>query len=112
MDGTGSEVAVCVSAHELLTAEGYRVRVVSMPSWELFEEQDEPYRQGVLPSSVGARVAVEAGVAQGWERYLGPRGRFVGMSRFGASGPAQALFEHFGLTAERVVTAAKEVVNG
>ena len=80
---------------------------MSLPCWELFDEQDESYRAEVLPPAVPARVAVEAGVRMGWDRYLGSRGRFVGMSSFGASAPFKALYEHFGITAEAVVAAAK-----
>jgi transketolase len=104
--GTGSELSLCVGAYEQLTAAGKRVRVVSLPSWELFDEQDEAYRRSVLPPEVTARVAVEAGVSQGWEKYVGPTGRFVGMSTFGASAPVSALFKHFGFTVERVVAEA------
>ncbi|HEX7449891.1 MAG TPA: transketolase [Pirellulales bacterium] len=107
---TGSEVALCLSAYEQLAAEGIKARVVSMPCWELFDEQDLQYREQVLPSGVTARVAVEAGVRQGWERYLGPSGRFLGMKGFGASGPAGQLFKHFGFTVENVVSLAKEAI--
>jgi transketolase len=106
--GTGSELSLCVAAYETLTAEGRRVRVVSMPSWELFDVQDDAYRDAVLPPQVTARVAVEAGIGQGWQRYLGPRGRFLGLTTFGASAPAGQLFSHFGLTLENVLKAAKE----
>jgi transketolase len=108
--GTGSEVSLCVAAHEQLVAAGIRSRVVSMPSWELFDRQDEGYRQSVLPPNVTARLAVEAGVEQGWEKYLGPGGRFVGMTTFGASAPGGALFKHFGFTPENVVAQAKALV--
>jgi transketolase len=104
---TGSELQLVVTAYEKLTAEGVKARVVSMPSWELFEMQDAAYRESVLPSEVTARVACEAGVEQGWQRYLGTGGRFVGMASFGASAPAPALFKHFGITADRVIEEAK-----
>ncbi len=104
---TGSEVSVCLAAYEKLVAEGIQARVVSMPCWELFEAQPEHYRQTVLPPSVTRRVAVEAGVRLGWERYLGPSGQFIGLSSFGASAPAGVLFKHFGITPDRVVDAAK-----
>ncbi|HEX5442764.1 MAG TPA: transketolase [Pirellulales bacterium] len=107
---TGSEVALCLSAYEQLTAEGIKARVVSMPCWELFDEQELPYREQVLPSGVTARVAVETGVRQGWDKYLGPTGRFLGMKGFGASGPAGQLFKHFGFTVENVVSLAKEAM--
>jgi transketolase len=106
--GTGSEVGLCVEAGERLSREGIKVRVVSMPCWELFEEQDAAYRDSVLPPAVTARVAVEAGVRQGWDRYLGAGGRFVGMSNFGASGPYEQLYQRFGITVDNVVAAAKD----
>jgi len=84
--------------------------VVSMPCWELFEEQDRAYREQVLPAGVVARVAVEAGIRQGWDRYLGSEGRFVGMTGFGASAPADELYEHFGITDENVVKEARELL--
>jgi transketolase len=105
--GTGSELSLCVAAYEKLTAEGIRVRVVSMPSWELFDEQGASYRDSVLPPAVTPRVAVEAGVRQGWDKYIGSTGRFVGMTRFGASGPYQQLYQKFGITVEIVVAEAK-----
>src|SRR5690606_24243084 len=92
---------------EKLIEEGIRVRVVSMPSWELFEMQDPNYRQQVLPDRVIARVACEAGVKMGWERYLGTRGEFIGMKGFGASAPFDQLYEHFEISPEAVVQAAK-----
>lgn len=107
--GTGSEVALCVEAARRLAAEGLPARVVSMPSWELFDGQPEEYRQQVLPADVPARVAVELGVEQGWCKYLGPQGRFVGMSSFGASAPAGVLLKHFGITVDRIVSEAKRV---
>jgi transketolase len=105
--GTGSEVSLCVEAAEQLQKEGIAARAVSMPCWELFAAQDPAYRESVLPANVTARVAVEAGVQFGWERYLGPAGRFVGMRSYGASGPAGALFKHFGITTANVVAQAK-----
>jgi transketolase len=105
--GTGSELSLCVGAHEQLTADGIAARVVSLPCWELFEDQDAAYRESVLPAQVTARVAAEAGVRQGWDAYIGQCGRFVGMSGFGASGPAGELMQHFGLTVENVVAQAK-----
>jgi len=106
--GTGSEVSICLEAAETLAKAGKEVRVVSMPSWEMFDEQDDAYRESVLPPTVSARVAVEAGIEQGWSRYLGLEGEFVGLSAFGASAPAGQLYEHFGVTAENVVAAAKK----
>jgi len=103
---TGSELALAVAARETLEAEGVPTRVVSMPCLEWFEAQDEAYRRGVLPAGVRARVAVEAGVAQGWWRYVGDGGEVVGLEHFGASAPYQTLFEQFGITAAAVVAAA------
>ncbi|MFO0901969.1 MAG: transketolase [Pirellulales bacterium] len=108
--GTGSELMLCISAHEQLTAAGIKSRVVSMPSWELFDEQDQAYRDSVLPPAVRARVAVEAGLRMGWDKYIGLEGRFVGMNSFGASAPAGTLYKHFGITVERVVEEAKAAV--
>jgi transketolase len=108
--GTGSEVSLALSAAGSLAAEGIAVRVVSMPSWELFEQQAQSYRDSVLPPSVVARVAVEAGVRMGWERYIGAKGEFVGMASFGASAPAEVAYREFGITAEAVAAAAKRVL--
>jgi transketolase len=108
---TGSEVQLALTAKEILERAGTRVRVVSMPSWELFERQPMEYKELVLPPSITARVAIEAGVKLGWEKYIGPWGDFVGMSTFGASGPANLVLEKFGLTAERVVGHAKAVLS-
>jgi transketolase len=104
---TGSEVSLCVQAYEQLTAEGTKARVVSLPSWELFDAQPADYRDSVLPPDVTRRVAVEMGVEQGWRKYIGDSGRFIGMSSFGASAPAGVLLKHFGFTVENVVAAAK-----
>jgi transketolase len=107
---TGSEVEVALKAWEALTGEGIAVRLVSMPCWEWFEAQDEAYRMAVLPPEVTARVAVEAGVRQGWERYLGSRGRFVGMQSFGASAPYPVLYRHFGITPQRVADEVRSLL--
>ncbi|HZY10048.1 MAG TPA: transketolase C-terminal domain-containing protein, partial [Bacteroidota bacterium] len=107
---TGSEVHLAVGAYEKLNADGIRSRVVCMPSWELFEVQSEKYKESVLPRSITKRVAIEAGVKLGWERYIGSQGEFIGMSGFGASAPANVLFEKFGLTVERVVEKAKKLL--
>jgi transketolase len=104
--GTGSELMLCVAAYEQLVAAGVKARLVSMPSWELFDSQDAAYRDSVLPPTVTARVAVEAGLRMGWDKYIGLGGRFVGMSSFGASAPANTLYKHFGITAERIVAEA------
>jgi transketolase len=105
---TGSEVSLCVSAHEALASEGIRSRVVSMPSWELFDDQPAEYRERVLPSSVTARVAVEQGSTLGWERYVGSSGHVIGMRTFGASAPLKELQKKFGFEPARVVAAAKQ----
>ncbi|MBX2990989.1 MAG: transketolase [Bacteroidetes bacterium] len=107
---TGSEVSLAVKAYEQLSSEGIRARVVSMPSWELFEKQSGEYKESVLPPSVTARVAVEAGMKLGWERYIGQQGEFVGMTTFGMSAPVDAVFKGFGITAGAVVAAAKKVL--
>jgi transketolase len=104
---SGSEVDLVLQARQVLAAEGIRVRVVSMPSWELFEAQPESYRHTVLPPAVRARVAVEAGVTMGWERYVGLEGEVIGLDRFGASAPSQVLAQEFGFTVEAVVARAK-----
>ncbi|MEZ6070162.1 MAG: transketolase C-terminal domain-containing protein [Pirellulales bacterium] len=104
---TGSEVSLCIEAYEQLTADGVQARVVSMPCWELFEEQDAAYRESVLPAGVTARVAVELGVRQGWDRYLGPGGTMIGVTGFGASGPAEELLAARGFTVDNVLAAAK-----
>jgi transketolase len=110
--GTGSEVQLCAAAAETLAGEGIAARVVSLPSWELFDAQDEDYRAGVLPPEVTARVAVEAAANFGWERYVGTQGRVIGMERFGASGPAGDVFEKFGFTPEHVTEVARSLVRG
>jgi transketolase len=107
---TGTEVGLCVSAQEKLAAEGVKARVVSIPSWELFEQQDAAYKESVLPSSVGARVSVEMASTFGWERYIGPQGKAVGMHTFGASAPLEDVLKKFGFTVENVVAAAKETL--
>ncbi|MBA4188739.1 MAG: transketolase [Planctomycetaceae bacterium] len=106
--GTGSEVPLCVEAGEKLAAEGIKARVVSLPSWELFEKQSQEYRDSVLPPSITARVCVEMGCAFGWERYAGLTGSIVGMRSFGASAPLKDLLPHFGFTVAAVVAAAKK----
>ena len=108
--GTGSELQLAVRAGERLAAEGVRARIVSLPCWELFDAQDEEYRHSVLPPDVRARVSVEAGITQGWERHVGDLGRSVGIDRFGASAPAEALYEFFDITVDHVVAAARESI--
>jgi len=108
--GSGSEVSLCVAAHEQLAAEGIASRVVSMPSWEIFEKQDEAYKESVLPPAVKARVAVEQASTLGWDRYTGMEGRIIGMETFGASAPLKELQTKFGFTPEKVAAAAKHLV--
>ena len=103
---TGSEVALCVEAYEKLTADGVKARVVSMPSWELFEQQSQEYRDSVIPPDVTARVSVEEASTFGWSQYVGPTGESIGMHTFGASAPLKELQKKFGFTPERVVAAA------
>jgi transketolase len=104
---TGSEVSICIEAHERLTHEGVKARVVSMPSWEMFEAQPQSYRDNVLPPNVTARVTVEAGSPLGWERYAGPTGEIIAMRSFGASAPIEALEAKFGFTADHVYQAVR-----
>jgi transketolase len=108
--GTGSEVSLCVEAYERLKEEGVQARVVSMPSWDIFERQDAAYKESVLPSSVTARVSVEMAATFGWERYVGLKGRKVGMHRFGASAPLKDLLKFFGFTADAVVAEARKAM--
>jgi transketolase len=108
--GTGSEVHLCVEACETLQREGIAARVVSMPSWELFEAQEESYRRAVLPPEITARVSVEMGSTIGWDRYVLPGGTALGMHRFGASAPLKDLLEKFGFTVEAVLAAARAQV--
>jgi transketolase len=108
--GTGSEVALCLQAYEQLTKEGVRARVVSMPSWELFDDQDENYRESVLPSHVKARVSVEQASDFGWSKYTGQHGHNIGIQTFGASAPLKQLLKKFGFNVETVVAAAKSQV--
>ena len=106
--GTGSEVALCVDAYEKLIADGIKARVVSLPSWEIFDEQDETYRNSVLPPDVPARVSVELASTFGWHRFVGPQGTAIGMTSFGASAPLKELQKKFGFTVETVVSAARD----
>ena len=108
---SGSELTLAVEAHGKLVAEGIRSRVVSMPSWEIFERQTPEYRDQVLPPAVTARVAVEQGSTFGWERYVGSSGRVIGMRTFGASAPLKALQEKLGFEPGRVVASARELLS-
>jgi transketolase len=105
---TGSEVEIAMQARDALQADGIPTAVVSMPCWELFEKQDDAYKHDTLGD--GVRVAVEAGLQMGWDRYIGQNGAFIGMTGFGASAPADKLYEHFGITSDAVVQAVKERV--
>jgi transketolase len=107
---SGSEVSLAVKAHEQLLADGIRSRVVSMPSWDIFEHQDLDYRNSVLPPSVAARVGIEQASTFGWERYVGPSGRMIAMGTFGASAPLKELQRKFGFEPERVVGVVKELL--
>jgi transketolase len=107
---TGSEVHIALEAAVILQEKGKAVRVVSMPSWELFDSQPEDYRKDVLPPDVRARVAVEAGATLGWDRYVGFDGAVVGIDHFGASAPSSILFDKFGMTADKVVETALQVL--
>jgi len=107
---SGTELGLAVDAREHLEAKGTPTRVVSLPSWFLFHRQDQTYRDEVLPPSVGARVSIEAGSTFGWERYVGTAGRSIGLDRFGASAPAEVLFEKFGFTVDNVAATASELL--
>lgn len=109
---TGTEVPIIMQAQQLLATSGVRARVVSMPCFELFDDQTPAYRESVLPKAVTARVACEAGIRQGWDRYIGTEGHFVGMSSFGASAPYTQLYEHFKITPEQVAAHAKLAIDG
>jgi len=108
--GSGSEVSLCLAAYEQLTSQGVKARVVSMPSWNLFERQSTAYKNEVLPPAVKARVAVEAGATLGWSQYVGLTGKVIGMRSFGASAPLKDLLKKFGFTPEKVVEAAKQAI--
>ena len=107
---TGSEVALATSAAEVLAGDGVKARVISMPCTDLFDAEDAAYKESVLPSAVTARVAIEAGVTEGWWRYVGPAGRVIGLDRFGESAPAEELFKHFGFSTDNVVAIAKDAL--
>ena len=107
---SGSEVALILEAGSRLAAEGVGVRVVSFPSWELFEEQDMAYQNSVLLPAVTARIAVEAGVSQGWWRWVGQYGRVIGVNKFGASAPAKIVFQKYGFTVENILAQANQMI--
>ncbi len=107
---TGTEVDLALKAGLKLAEEGIAARVVSFPSWELFEAQDASYRDSVLPSEIKLRVAIEAGISQGWERWVGDKGRIVALDRYGASAPAKVLMEKFGFTVENVIAQVHDLL--
>jgi transketolase len=108
---TGSEVSITLSAGCELAAKGIKVRIVSLPSWEIFDREQQEYRNSVLPPQVTKRITVEAGIKLGWEHYIGLSGKIIGMETFGASAPAPVLYEKFGLTTEKIIEAARELLN-
>jgi transketolase len=109
---TGSEVSTALAAAEILESKHIKVRVVSLPSWEIFAEQSEEYRQEVLPEKITSRISIEAGAILGWGRYLGTKGLAIGIDHFGSSAPGPILLEKFGLTAANVVKAAERLLSG
>jgi transketolase len=110
--GTGSEVHIALEAGKLLQKKGIGARVVSLPSWELFDSQPWEYRNEVLPNNIRARVSIEAATPLGWERYVGLEGTAIGVPHFGASAPGKVLYEQFGLTAQHVVDEASKLLGG
>ena len=110
--GTGSEVHIAIEAGKLLKEKGVASRVVSLPSWELFDAQTPEYRDQVLPPDIRARVSIEAGTPLGWERYVGLDGAVIGLARYGASAPAKLIYEQLGLTAEHITREALKLLRG
>jgi transketolase len=108
---TGSEVSLTLAAARKLAENGTKVRVVSLPSWEIFDCQPLEYRESVLPSTVTARVSIEAGIRIGWEHYTGLQGKIIGMETFGASAPGPVLYEKFGFTVDKIIAAAEELLH-
>ncbi len=108
---TGSEVNLIVEAQLKLAEQNIQARIVSMPSWELFEAQSQEYKDSVLPPDIKARLAVEAGAKLGWERYIGDQGKMIGLDRFGASAPAEVIMKEYGFTVENIVKVATELMN-
>lgn len=106
---SGSEVSVAIKAYEELKSKGVRLRLVSMPSWEIFEMQEKDYRDSVLPAHIWRRVSMEAGITKGWSKYVGDRGVSIGIDHFGASGPAEVVMKEYGMTAERVIAAVEDL---
>lgn len=108
--GTGSEVHIALEAYEQLIKDGVNVRVISMPSWEIFERQSKEYKEQILPKSIKKRIAIEAGATLGWEKYVGDSGRIIGINKFGTSAPVGVIFKHYGITAENLLNQAKELL--
>jgi transketolase len=108
---SGSEVSLAVEAFNQLQSEGINARVVSFPSWELFEAQSDEYKESVLPKAVKVRVSIEAGIKQGWEKYLGEYGEAISIEKFGASAPSEVLFKEYGFTKENILAVVKEVLS-
>ena len=106
---SGTEVSLIATAGEQLAQKGVAVRLVSFPSWDLFEKQPRAYREAVLPPTLKKRIAVEAGIRQGWEQYIGEGGIFIGMSSFGASAPASVLYKEFGITVDAIIAATVQL---
>ena len=109
--GSGSEVHICLEAQRLLVKKGINARVVSMPSWELFEKTSQSYKDAVLPPRISARVGVEAGIGMGWERFVGNAGVFIGINRFGASAPGATVMKKYGVKASTIVSKTMMLVN-
>jgi transketolase len=107
---TGSEVSITLDAARKLAENGMKVRVVSLPSWEIFDRQPQDYRDSVLPPTINARISVEAGIKLGWEHYVGLTGKIIGMDTFGASAPGPVLYEKFGFTVAKIIETTKELL--
>jgi transketolase len=107
---SGSEVSLIVEAGNKLVAEGIKVRLVSFPSWELYKQQDEAYQENVLPPAIKARLVIEAGVSQGWEKWAGASGEIIGIDKFGASAPYKTIYEKYGLTVDNIIAQAKAML--
>ena len=107
---TGAEVHIALEAQQVLAKKGVAARVVNMPSWEIFEEQSEDIKKRILPPTLKNRIAVEAGISMGWERYVGPQGKVIGIDRFGASAPGGTVLQKYGFTADTIVTTALEMI--
>ena len=111
MIASGSEVSLSLKAAEQLEAEGKNVRVISFPSWEIFEQQSDEYKQQIFPAEIKARVSVEMGIAMGWQKYVGDSGEVMSIETFGASAPDNILYEMYGFTVEKIIATAKRVLS-